>query len=193
MNNFKVKKYKNYFQTHILKFKPGNVTIDVHMDTMQLHQDRASTEKYMKLILDMEQAIKKELVTRELSHDPMKIIVFKLKLVSSWADSFDIRHDLPIEHQAMLLVNWYDNAYNEAKEDCEKVLSGLKENPVPYIENWKTHDKYDRQNKLFELGMEDLKDYYGEDPLDKMKKLSDEMLEMLIKINREEKETNSEK
>jgi hypothetical protein len=165
----------------------------VHLNTMQLHQDRASTEKYMKLILDMEQAVKKELVTRELNHDPMKVIVFRLNLVSSWADSFDIRHDLPIEHQAMLLVNWYDNAHNEAKEDCEKVLSGLKENPIPYIKNWKAHDKYDRQNKLFELGMEDLKDYFGEDPLDNIIELSRKMLDTLIKNSKEKKETNSEK
>jgi len=193
MNNFKVTKCKKYFQTHILKFKPGNVTVDVHLNTMQLHQDRASTEKYMKLILDMEQAVKKELDTRGLNHDPMKIIVFRLNLVSSWAANFDIRHDLPIEHQAMLLVNWYDNAYNEAKEDCEKVLSGLKENPIPYIKNWAAHDKYDRQNKLFELGMEDLKDYFGEDPLDKVIELSKQMLDTLIKNSKEKKETNSEK
>jgi len=185
MNNFKVTKCKKYFQTHILRFKPGNVTISVNMSTMQLHQDRASTEKYMKLILDMERAVKRELGTRCLNHDPMKVIVFRLNLVSSWADSFDIRHDLPIEHQAMLLVNWYDNAYNEAKEDCEKTLAGLKENPVPYIGNWKAHDKYDQDNKLFELGMESLDEYYGEDPLDKMKELSDKMLDMLITLNKE--------
>ena len=49
--NFRVSKCKKYFQTHILKFKPGNVAVSVHMSTMQLHQDRQATEKYMKFIL----------------------------------------------------------------------------------------------------------------------------------------------
>jgi len=183
--NFKVSKCGKYFRTEILRFKPGNVTIDVWMSTMQLHQDRESTEKYMKFILDMEQAVKKELETRGLSHEPMKVLVYSLKLVSSWADGFDIRHDLPIEHQAILVVNWYNNAYNEAKEDCEKTLASLKENPIPYIQNWKAHDKYDKDNKLFELGMEDLKDYYGEDPLDDILEKSGEILELLIKQRKE--------
>ncbi len=179
--NFKVSKYKNYFQTHILRFKPVNSAVSVWMPTMQLHQDRASTEKYMKFILDLEVAVKKELESRNLNHDPMKVIVFRLNLVSSWADGFDIRHDLPIEHQAILVVNWYNNAYNEAKEDCEATLAGLKENPVPYIGNWKAHDKYDQDNKLFELGMESLDKYYGEDPLDKVIELTKKMLETLNK------------
>jgi hypothetical protein len=183
--NFKVSKYKNYFKTHILRFKPGNSSVSVWMPTMQLHQSRQATEKYMKLILDMEQAVSKELKTRGLSHDPMKVVVYSLKLVSSWADDFDIRHDLPIEHQATLVVNWYNNAYNEAKEDCEKTLASLKENPIPYIKNWKAHDKYDKDNGLFELGMEDLKEYYGEDPLDVILEKTNEMLELLIKQNKE--------
>lgn len=183
--NFKVSKCKNYFRTEILKFKPGNVTVDVWMPTMQLHQNRQATEKYMKFILDFEQAVKKELETRALSHEPMKVLVYSLKLVSSWADGFDIIHDLPIEHQAILVVNWYNNAYNEAKEDCEKTLAGLKENPVPYIQNWKAHDKYDKDNKLFELGMEDLKEYYGEDPLDVILEKTKEMLEILKNHNKE--------
>jgi len=183
-NNFKVSKCKNYFQTHILRFKPGNSTVSVWMSTMQLHKDRKATEKYMRFILDMEQAVSKELKTRGLSHEPMKVVVYSLRLVSSWADDFDIRHDLPIEHQATLVVNWYNNAYNEAKEDCMKTLASLKENPIPYIKNWRAHDKYDKDNNLFELGMEDLKGYYGEDPLDVILEKTNEMLELLIKQNK---------
>lgn len=183
--NFKVSKCGKYFLTKILRFKPGNVTVDVWMSTMQLHQDREATEKYMKFILDFEQAVKKELEIRGLSHDPMKVLVYSLKLVSSWADGFDIRHDLPIEHQATLVVNWYNNAYNEAKEDCEKTLAGLKKNPIPYIGGYIVHDKYDKDNKLFELGMEDLNLYYGEDPLDIILKKTSEMLEILEKKNKD--------
>lgn len=187
-NNFKVSKYKNYFQTHILRFKPGNSTVGVWMPTMQLHQNRQATEKYMKLILDMEQAVSKELKTRGLSHDPMKVVVYSLNTVSAWADDFDIRHDLPIEHQATLVVNWYNNSYNEAKENCEKTLASLKENPISYVENWKVHEKYNKDNGLFELGMEDLKDYYKEDPLDSILKKSNELLELLIKQRKEERD-----
>lgn len=181
MNNFKITKYKKYFQTRILRFKPGNVTVDVWLSTMQLHQDRASTEKYMKFILDLEVAVKKKLDSKELGHDPMKVIVFRLNAVSSWVDGIDMRSNWSIDEHAELLVSWYENAYNEAKEACEATLSGLKENPVPYIGNWKAHDKYYKDNKLFELGMESLDKYYGEDPLDKIIELTNQMLETLNK------------
>lgn len=183
--NFKVSKCKKYFQTHILKFKPGNVTISVNMSTMQLHQNREATEKYMKFVLDMEKAVKKELDSKNLGHDPMKVIVFRLNAVSSWADGIDMRSNWPIEEHAELLVYWYDKGYNEAKENCESTLAVIKENPVPYIANWRAHDKYSQDNKLFELGMEELDEYYGEDPLDKMRELSNQMLELLIKENKE--------
>ena len=48
-NNFKVDKCGKYFRTHILKFNPGNIAIGVRFSTMQLHQNREATEKYMKL------------------------------------------------------------------------------------------------------------------------------------------------
>jgi hypothetical protein len=179
--NFKVSKCNKYFETRILKFKPGNVTVKINMPTTQLHLDRASTEKYMKLILDMEQAVKKELIRRGLNHDPMKVIVFRLNLVASWVDNLDIRHDLPIEHQAILLVNWYNNAYNEAKEDCEKALYELKKNAIPYLKNWRVHDKYDMDNKLFELNMENLDKYFSKDPLDAVLEKTNELLELLNK------------
>lgn len=185
MNNFKVSKCKKYFQTHILKFKPGNITVEVNMPTMNLHRNRVSAEKYMKLVLDMEKEVAKQLKKDKLSHDPMKIIVYSIRSIESWSDGFDIRSDLPIERQAKLVIGWFCGAYDKAKEACETTLAGLKENPVPYIANWKAHDKYNKDNKLFELGMEELDQYYGEDPLDKMMELSNQMLELLIKENRE--------
>ena len=188
--NFRVSKCKKYFQTHILKFKPGNVAVSVHMSTMQLHQDRQATEKYMKFILDMEQSVIKELDKRNLAHDPMKVIVYSINLISSWVDNFDIRHDLPIEQQAILVVNWFDNAFNKAKEVCEKILAELKEKPVSYVENWRAHDAYNQNNELFELGMEKLDVYYGNDPLDNIMEKSNKMLELLIKLNKQKKENN---
>jgi len=183
--NFKVSKCKKYFETHIIRFKPGNSTVDVRMSTMQLHQDRASTEKYMKFVLDMEKEVAKKFKERKVSHDPLKAVVHSLRLVAAWADDFDIRHDLPIENQAELVANWFCNAYDKVKDNCELILSNLKENPVAYIENWKSYDKYATDNKLFELGMDELDEYYKEDPLEVIEAQAKEMLDLLIKQRKE--------
>jgi hypothetical protein len=185
--NFKVSKCEKYFKTHIIKFKPGNVTVKTWMSTMQLHQDRASTEKYMKLILDMEKEVSKKFKNRKVSHDPLKAVIHSLRIVASWADDFDIRHNLPIDEQAELVANWFCNAYDKAKENCESILSDLKEKPVAYIHNYREHDKYNIDNKLFELGMDELDEYYKEDPLEVVQEKANEMLELLIKQNKENK------
>lgn len=184
--NFKVSKCGKYFRTKILRFKPGNISIDVNMSTSQLHTNRTEAEKYMKLILDMEVAVKKELESQGLNYDPMKLIVHSIQIICSWSEGFDIRHTLSIEDQAKLVVLWYDNAYKKAKERCVETLSGLKEKPVPYIGNYRAHDKYNHDNKIFELEMEELDQYYKEDPLDVMLAKSKEMLDMLIKKNNDE-------
>jgi len=185
--NFKVSKSKKYFQTHILRFKPGNVTVDVNMSTMNLHQDRESTEKYMKFVLDMENQVAKELKKRKLSHDPMKVVVYSIRMVESWSCGFEVRSDLPIERQSELIVNWFNDNYNEAKTSCESILAELKENPKAYLNNWVSHDKYNRDNKLFELDMEELDQHYGEDPFDKMSDALKKMHELLDEIKEEKK------
>lgn len=185
--NFKVSKCKKYFQTHILRFKPGNITVEIHMSTMQLHQDRASTEKYMKLVLDMEKEVAKKFKEMKVSHDPLKAVVHSLRIVSSWADDFDIRHDLPIEKQAGLVANWFCDAYDKAKENCESILNGLKEKPTSYVSNWRDHDKYNIDNRVFEIGLDELDKYYGEDPLDKISLGLDEILEKIKELNKSEK------
>ena len=192
MNNFKVTKSGKYFKTEFIKFKPENYTIKYHWSNSNLHENKTSTEKYIKLVVDIEKQISKELKERGLNFKATKLVVVSLKIIESWSDEFDIRHDIGLEKQAKLIVNSYSNSYNKAKEENKSILEKISANGKGGYDynkkNWKEEEKYKNNNDLYELGMESLKEYYGEDPFYKIiKKTEDLIARMGIELEKSNK------
>jgi hypothetical protein len=197
MNNFKVTKSGRYFRTELIRFEPANFTIKYAWSTSQLHENRKETELYMKFVLKMEEQVKKELKTRGLDFEPLKVVVHALKNVESWSGSFafDIRHNIGIEKQADLITNWYANAWIKAADENDVIFQKISANGKGGYEHSKksyTEDELYKRNKaLYELDCEDLDEYYGEDLA--LKRMNEHIESTRVLIEKMDKEREEAK
>lgn len=183
---FKISKSGRYIESKYLNYVPANHTIDIHNWGTMLHEDRGGFETYRDKIIILEKLVQEKLQELELPHLNTKIIRFHLKFIEAVADGFDIRSAWSNEKIAERLVISFDERYNEAKTNCQIHLNNLKENPRKRYSSWLADEKYDRDNAMFELGMEPLEPHYS-NSLYEMIKASNEMLELLIKERKDKK------
>lgn len=181
--NFKVSKKGRYFDIRYLKYTPPSDSVFYYTyDKSVWETNRASAEKFMNLVIDIEPLVIKELKSQALSHNPNKIIASRLKTIESISSGIDIRSHWSAEKISENIVDSFNKQYVEAKEKCENILIDLKNNPVTYWDKSREFDEYKRLNNLFELGLESTDNFYSEPvfaSFDKISMLLDKMSNIL--------------
>jgi len=185
-NSFEVTTEGDYINTKYIRFDDID-NFDIRMSVDQYHQDMDSAETFMKYILDIEPLVKKILESKELEHDPTKIIAKYQKMLDAFLSGLDIRSDLGIEKHAEIIVKWFCNDYDKGKKFCDETLEFLKTFKGQYMQHWRKFDKYNELVRSFGYGYSklDYKDLtmFEEDGLSSMLKSTKELLK---KINESE-------
>lgn len=190
--NFEIKKRGKYIECSYLRYTPSNSAITLYNPNNIWHSNRSECEKFMKLLIDIEPIIDKILKEKGLSHDAKKIILFRIKTLDAISIGLDIRSSMSIEEIADMLVFWFNKKFVELKAKGEKILSGIKANPVGYYSNWREFDTYNTDNQIYELGLESLEEYFTKDPLLSMSESLDEVLELFKGLKSENLENKKD-
>jgi hypothetical protein len=144
----------------------------------------------IKFIRDFEGGIRKCLVKERIDLDYRLIIVKHLGAVDSIASGIDIRSKMSIEDLSERFVFGFKRIYDTMLDDVEETFKFFNEikNNSSYMKNWKRYDKYNEYVRDYNLDYPKISmDDFEDDELRNMSNIASEILDLLIKKNKEKK------
>lgn len=184
---FKISKAKEYI---VIEYVTG-LKVPMSTWTNFLASTAKDARKTIKWIRDMEEGVKKNLVENGFKLDYKLIILKHLTAIDSIASGIDIRSKMSVEELSDRFVYGYKQKYDQAVKTVEETFEIFNEvkGTTSYSKDWRRYEKYNDLVAEFHLdfpkiGMDD----FGKDELKEMSRLANEMLEILIKKNKEKNE-----
>lgn len=181
---FKISKAKEYI---VIEYVTG-LKVPMSTWTNFLASTAKDARKTIKWIRDMEDGVKKNLAENGIKLDYKLIILKYLTAIDSIASGIDIRSKMSVEELSDRFVYGYKQKYDQAVKTVEETFEFF--NKAKHNESYNTHwMRYEKYNDLVaeyqldfpKIGIDD----FGKDELKEIARLSKEMLDTLIKYNKE--------
>ena len=184
---FKISKAKEYI---VIEYVTG---LKVPMSTWNnfLASTAKDARNTIKWIRDMEEGVKKNLAENGINFDYRLIILKYLTAIDSIASGIDIRSKMSVEELSDRFVYGYKQKYDQVIAECEEIFNKFNEvkGNSSYLENWRDYDKFNSLVREYLLDYPQIKNSdFENDEFRNMSRLANEMLEILIKKNKEENE-----
>lgn len=185
MADFTVNKRGQYYNLMYIGFEDPNYVFKIHQRNNVWFNTKTEVLGFISYVTKLEEFLNGLMLT---SHNPKKIIRFYLKLVEAVASGLDVRSSWTIEDLGEILLKSFNTKYNEALTFCQDTLKWIEENDCNMLTDWRRFEKYNMNVNIFELDLPILTEEYehfGEDSLDKVIKLTNDMLALLDKTKKD--------
>lgn len=185
---FKISRVKGLRQYINIKYDTG---LNLYLTNDNIFVTSAkSGRRLIRMIRNLEDRIRTILSEKEIDLDYKLIIVKHLNAIDSIASGLDIRSGMSINELSERFIDGYKYKYDQVISECEEIFD--KFNKVKgnssYLANWRDYDNFNNLVKEYHLDYPQIKnDDFENDELKNMSKLTDEILELLIKKRKEQK------
>lgn len=141
-------KYSTLSIKHGIDKLPSN--LDFNSNVYCINDTEA--DKLINYSNELNKHIHDTLKVKELSFNPMLILLTYFQAIDSIASGLDVRSNISFSDLAERFVDGYEKSYNEALEFCQKTKKHASENlNESYMKNWKNYDRANELVKLYQL------------------------------------------
>ncbi len=184
---FKISRVKGMRQYIDIKYVTG-LNLSLSIDDNVFVRSAKEGRKLIQMVRDLENRVRTVLSEREIDLDYKLIIVKHFKAIDSIASGFDIRSRMSIDELSERFVDGYKFKYDQVIAECEEIFNKFNEvkGNSSYLENWRDYDKFNSLVREYLLDYPQIKNSdFENDELRNMSRLANEMLEILIKKNKD--------
>jgi hypothetical protein len=186
MKQFSVKKCGKYIDLTYIGYKSPNTHFDVFTQKNLFFSNRKEVEIFIDYVNRLI-----PLLEKYSKFNPKLLVLTYLKSIDGVSSGFDVRSKWTIEEVAERIADSYQEKYDKAVKYNKETDEFIKRHKVSYTSQWKKFDKYNDNIDTFQLKgtkITDDDDRLGQDSLERLVELSNELLEKLIEHNKNKKE-----
>ena len=182
---FKLTKKDRYIDVEYIEYKPANITIDVNLKSGVYVNDMEEANRLMENTLVLKGYITVRMEKLGHKHSPERVIAESIKMIDSWNSGIMLISKFTLEEMGDYIIQSYHKQYDDAFIESVKLLNSTIAKPINYLENYQICDRYNYNNKYWELGLRELEQ--GPGHLDKISDLLDELGDLTSQLKEKTK------